>query len=175
MNIREQLAKEISRENWNSIGAKIGKEQALFKELMKAFFSADRTIVLSASQVMGDLGEKYPELLKPYRSKLIQYLKTNPADAVRRSTMRIFQIVDIPETDEGDLFDLGIGYLKSSNEPIAVKAFSMTVLRRICEKYPELASEVIPQIEILVEENASAGLVNRGEKELKKLRKIQNL
>jgi hypothetical protein len=66
----------------------------------------------------------------------------------------------------------GIQYLKSPDESIAVKAFGMTSLRRICEKYPELASELIPYIEILVDQKASAGIVNRGEKELKKLREL---
>jgi hypothetical protein len=48
----------------------------------------------------------------------------------------------------------------------------MTVVRKIAEKYPELALEAIHQIEILVRENYSAGVVNRGSKELQKLRQI---
>jgi hypothetical protein len=173
MNIIEQLGKETSRKNWDLIIAHIGENSILYKEIMQVLFSGNSKTVLSASQIMGSIGEKHPELLKPYASKLIQYLKTNPSDAVRRNTLRIFQVIDIPEKDEGDLFEMGVGYLKSAEEPIAVKAFAMTVLRRICEKYPELSSELIPLIEILVEENSSSGLVNRGKKELKILRKIQ--
>lgn len=174
MTIREQLLKEISRKNWDSIVASIGTNPVLFKEVMQAFFSGNHKIELSASQVVASIADKQPELLKPYLSKLILNLKKNPSDAIRRNTMRIFQTLDIPEKHEGELFEKGISFLKSAEEPIAVKAFAMTVLRRICERYPELCSEVIPHIEILVEENVSAGLVNRGQKELKKLRKIQN-
>jgi hypothetical protein len=89
-------------------------------------------------------------------------------------TVRFCQSVEVPENVEGELFEKGITYLKSAEEPIAVKAFAMTALRRICEKYPELAAELIPHIEILVEEKASTGIVNRGEKELKLLRKLCN-
>ena len=56
--------------------------------------------------------------------------------------------------------------------PIAIKAFGITVARRICEKYPELANELIPYVEVLVDQKPSAGIVNRGEKELKKLAEI---
>jgi hypothetical protein len=80
--------------------------------------------------------------------------------------------MDVPEGLEGEVFEKGIQYLKSPEESIAVKAFSMTSLRRICKKYPELSSELIPYIEILVDQKASAGIVNRGQKELKLLRAL---
>jgi hypothetical protein len=58
-------------------------------------------------------------------------------------------------------------------EPIAIKAFAMTVARRICEKYPELITELIPIIELLVEQKISAGLNSRGGKELQLLYKLK--
>jgi len=51
----------------------------------------------------------------------------------------------------------------------------MTVVRKICQKYPELTQEVIPILERLIEESDSTGLLNRGGKELKRLKAIQKL
>jgi len=173
MTIHEQLLKENSKKNWNLVAKKIGTDKTLFKELMQIYFTDEDYMVLRASQVMSDISDVHPELLKPYLTKLIKHLNPDSIDAVRRNTMRVFQTLDIPVELEGELFEKGMAYLKSATEPKAVKAFSMTVLRRICEKYPDLCSELIPQIEILLQESASPGLVSRGEKELKKLRGIQ--
>lgn len=172
MNLRDQLLKENSRRNWQDLVNYIGNDVSRCDDLMKLVFSgANRESQLS-SQVLTMVADRHPYLVEPYVDRLVKNLKNNPNQAVRRNTMRIFQSISVSEEAEGDLFETGVSYLKSAEEPIAVKAFAMTALRRICEKYPELAAELIPHIEILVEEKASAGIVNRGEKELKKLRAI---
>jgi predicted transcriptional regulator len=112
-------------------------------------------------------------MVRPYLIEMVNGLSTNPVDAFKRNTLRTFQTSEIPEEVEGELFDHCIEYLKSMDEAIAIKAFGMTVARRICERYPELADEVILPVEILISENYSAGVVNRGKKELKKLLKLR--
>lgn len=169
MNIEEHLH---SKEGWKKIREYVGEDEERFKELMDIFFHGEERFVRRCSQPVGVIGEKQPRLIRPYLTEMVAYLKSDPIDAVKRNTMRIFQFVDIPEDLEGDLFDLGMNYLKSAEESIAVKAFSMTVIRKIAAKYPELATEVIHQIEILVKERVSAGIISRGRHELKKLNKI---
>ncbi len=172
MNVRDQVMKENSRRNWLKSVDFIGTDKKRVKELMNLFFSKDIREMQVSSQVVSEMGDRHPNLIQPYLSKMILQLNTNPIDAFKRVTIRLCQFMDVPEELEGDLFEKGIHYLKSPEESIAVKAFSMTGLRRICEKYPELASELIPYIEILVDQKASAGIVNRGQKELKLLRKL---
>lgn len=172
MNLRERVLKENSRKNWESVAAYVGTDKKLLAELMQLFFSTNKREAQLSSQVVSDISDRHPELMQPHLEKMIRHLKTNPIDAFKRVTIRLCQFLEVPESVEGELFEMGIDYLKSTEEPIAVKAFAMTALRRICEKYPELAAELIPYIEILVEEKASAGIVNRGEKELKLLRKL---
>jgi hypothetical protein len=172
MDIEKQLSRETSRKNWDKVIAYIGEDQELFAELFTVFLKGEPHSIVGASQAVGTIGEKQPRLIRPYINDLVGYLKSDPIDAVKRNTMRIFQFVDIPEDVEGDLFDIAMDYLKSIEIAVAIKAFSMTALRKICAKYPELAQEVIFQIEILVKEQVSAGLTNRGEHELIKLNKI---
>lgn len=179
MQIRDHLLKENSKKNWQTAVKWIGSDENRFAELMNLFFTDDYRIVQRASQVMIDCCDIHLHLIHPYLVKLANNLvpltsDTKVINAVKRNTMRIFRFAPIPTEVEGVLFDQGIYYLKSLTEPIAVKAFSMIVLCRICEKYPELCSELIPHIEILVEEKASSGIVNRGQKELKKLYAIQS-
>ena len=174
MNLRDRVLKENSRRNWIASVAFVGADKKLMAELMELFLSKDEREAQISSQVVCMVAEKDPDMIKPYLNKMIKHLSTNPIDAIKRVTMRLFQVMDAPEESEGALFDYGITYLKSAEETIAVKAFAMTALRRICEKYPDLVEELIPHIEILVEEKTSAGIVNRGEKELKKLRKLRS-
>ncbi|MGB1103178.1 MAG: hypothetical protein ACPG21_06075 [Crocinitomicaceae bacterium] len=175
MNIKEHIGKENSKKNWEQVVDYIGDDPQRFHELMQIFLHGERQMVQRSSQPVGKIGEIHPRLIKPYFADLIGYLESDPIDAVKRNITRIFQFIPLEEAHEGRLFDIALSYLASEKEPIAVKAFSMTVLRRICEKYPELSDEVIHQIEILVEEKQSPGIVGRGRFELEKLRTIKSL
>jgi len=172
MNIREHLSIENSKKNWEQVVDYVGNDAKRFDELMQVFLNDERFLIQRSSQPVGKIGELHPRLITLYFAALVDYLETKPIDAVKRNVMRIFQFVEIPADLEGRVFDIALGYLASIEEPIAVKAFSMTVLRRLCQKYPDLTTEVIHQIEILVNENVSPGIVGRGRHELKKLRKL---
>ena len=56
--------------------------------------------------------------------------------------------------------------LNSPNEPIAVKAFSMTVIFNLSKKYPDIVPELKASIEYLMP-NASAGIKSRSNKILR--------
>jgi hypothetical protein len=58
------------------------------------------------------------------------------------------QAIDIPEKHEGAIMEICFRYVESPTEPVAVKAFSLTILGKLAKKYPE----IIPEIKILVED-----------------------
>lgn len=175
MNIKEHLLKENSRKNWEAVREYIGNDPEKFKQLVDLFLNAEYRIVQRASQPIGMIAEKHPTLLTPYLPRFIEYLNSNPIDAVKRNVLRIlqFKFIPIPISAEAMLFDSCLKFLHDMQEPIAIKAFAMTVARRICEKYPELITELIPIIELLVEQKISAGLNSRGGKELQLLYKLK--
>ena len=78
----------------------------------------------------------------------------------------------IPSTIEGKLFDVGIELIIDPKEPIAIKAYSMTVCERIANRYPELNPELKYAIEAtLTHASAGAGVKNRGQKILNRIKK----
>lgn len=172
MNLIEHLELENSKKNWHQVIDYVGKDPIKFRAIVQLFIHGEPHIVQRIGQPFGSIVERHPPLILPYLDELIDYLKTNPIDAVKRNCMRSFQWITIPDDQLGDLFDIGMLYLRTQAEPIAVKAFSMTVLRQICTRYPELTNEVIFQLEIILKGETSAGVKNRGEKELKKLKAI---
>jgi len=166
------LENENSKKSWLSIVDDVGTDAQKFEVAMNIFLSTDYRMVQRISQSIGMIGEKQPQLIAPYLPRMVHLLRDAPIDAVKRNVLRIFQFVNVPEAIEGELFDIAMKYLISRHEAIAIKAFSMTALRRICEKYPELTQEVIPTLELIIRENDSPGIQSRGRKELKLLRRI---
>lgn len=173
MDIAKQLLTENSRETWGKVATYIGEYPKRFAVFMQLFLGDDRLLVKRCGQPFSSIVEKYPHLLKPYYGDVIKNMDKHPIPSVKRNVMRTFQFVEIPEDYETQLLDFGFSFLNDAEEAVAIKAFSMTVLRRICERYPELANELVYRIEIIVEEKISVGLTSRGKHELKILKKLQ--
>ena len=68
-------------------------------------------------------------------------------DAVKRNTVRILQVVPIPKKFQGTVMNLCFDYIVDPTEKIAVKAFSLTVLRNLSQLYPEIKQELRTIIE----------------------------
>lgn len=173
MDYRKRLEYGNSKAVWGKIINHVGSDKERLSELMTIFFNADAVIIKRVSQVVGVIGEKQPILIQPYLPTLTDMLSTTSFDAVKRNILRLFQFATIPEELEGKLFDMTLTFLKSNEEALAIRVFSMTTLRKICEKYPELSQEVIPTLEIILDENKAGSIQSRGSRELKKLRSLK--
>lgn len=173
MNIRAQLLVEHSKKNTDAIRSYIGQERNLVKELFDCFFSDETRVSQRAAMVISAVFDHDPHLVLPYTEELIENLLNNSQHvAIKRNTIRILQFMELPESQTSAVFNHCLENIISVKEPIAVKAFSMTVLLNICKKYPELKQEVIPILELELERNESAGVLNRGKKVLKKLNQL---
>lgn len=172
MNIEEQLLTINSTKNWEIIIDHVIKHPEKMQDLMDLYFHKEYHQYNRASQVVGHLWEKRKDLVEPYLIQMANYLDTNPPTAPKRSIMRLYQWADIDEEVEGKLFDYALKFIVSIDEPLAVKAYSMTVARRICEKYPELINELLPLLEDFVAEAPSTGTWNRAKMEIKKINKL---
>jgi len=175
VNIRQQLLAEHSKRNANKIANYIGKSKTKLAELMECFFSEHYRVSQRAAMVVSDFFDRNPELMEPYKQKIIFQLQNKDLEiAVKRNSVRILQFQQIPEELSATLFDSCLGFLMDAKEAIAVKAFSMTVLYNICKSFPELKSELVPIIEQELNQNESKGIQSRGRKVLKQLRLLGN-
>lgn len=171
MEIEAHLRKGHSREFALELTAYIGNSQERFDEFMPYFLHEEYRICQRASWTLGMVCKEYPSLMLKWMHEIIQAVKAPKHDAVVRNFVRTIQFLDpIPEEYEGEIYDLCFEYLFDPKYPIAFKAFSMTVCRRIAMKYPELKNELIPIIEELIM-HGSSGIISRGKKELKMLQK----
>ena len=124
---------------------------------MALFFAGVYRVTQRAAWAVGEIGAKSPALIAPYLETMIDHLNAPVHNAVKRNTIRIFRdLPELPESLLGKLTTACFDLLTNPNEPIAVKAFTIRILGRICEQEPDLWNE----FQLVLEDNllhASAG------------------
>jgi len=167
MDFRKELEKGQSKELTTAIVNKVANSSKKMKELMDCFIEGPMRITQRAAWPISFIAQKHPDLLLDYYNLLIDLLnKPGKHDAVNRNILRAFQFAVIPKKYQGRVLDISFKLLKSSTEPIAVKAFSMTVIYNLSKQYPDIIPELKASIETLLP-NASSGIKSRGLKILK--------
>lgn len=169
MILRDQLLKAHTKVNCEEIVSWIGDSQKRFDELFKLFVGDEYRITQRAGWPLSYVIESHPDFIRKHFKKLIQNLaKQNTHEAVRRSTVRLLQYVEIPELYQGTIMDACFNYIADPGEKPAVKAFSLTVLENLSKQYPEIK----PELKQIIEdrwEYESAAFHSRARKILKKL------
>lgn len=168
MNLRQELLKENSRKQRMFIAGYIGHDPEKFKELMVLFTGNEKRVVQLAAAVADECIMAHHSLAAPYWPDYIRLLHQPLHDAVSRNILRFMQFITIPEPYQAEVLELCFGFMMSEKEPVAVRAFAMTVAYRIACEQPDLKNEVQMVIEDMLHQG-SAGIRARGNKLLKKL------
>lgn len=80
--------------------------------------------------------------------KTVVTLLNNPChDAVKRNLLRFLKDLDIEEDYLGQIAETCFTFLRSVDEPAAIRVFAMKTLANICRKYPELSHELLIMVE----------------------------
>lgn len=169
MDLRLTLSKSPTKDNLRKIADYVGNSAIRFKALVEVYQGGPYRITQRAAHVISLCVEKHPNLVAPHLRTILAMLEADDVPvAIQRNTMRLLQYCEIPRRFRGALVDRCFGYITDRGTPIAVRAFSMTVLHRLIEKEPDLKKEL--QI-ILADElpYASPGFVSRARKILQKI------
>lgn len=143
-----------------------------FAELFKELYTPDKRLVVRVAWAVTGCLEKWPYLADGYEIEMLKLMKKHDLHrSVRRGMVRSYQFIPISEAVASDVYETCLGFFNDYNEEIAIRAFSLTVCRRVVQLYPELKNELkLNALEML--EKVEKGLKNRIEKELLKLEKI---
>jgi hypothetical protein len=167
MNLESEILREHSRVQALRLARWVGSNRQRFRTLMSCFLRGDYRTTQRSAWIVGICAEQHPELVRPYLGKILARMQEPGVhDAVKRNVIRILQTVDIPRGLLGIVADICFRYLAAVDTPIAVKAFSMTVLARIAEREPDLKRE----LRIVIEQQlpyASPGIRARARRILK--------
>jgi len=169
VNIREALLQEHSKAQCNRIVAYISGNQRRFDELVKIFLTSEYRVVQRAAWPLSNATANHPELIQKHLATIINYLKSPGIhNAVKRNVMRLLEKTDIPLSLQGTVMDTCFNYIADPKEAVAVKAFSLGVLGKMMNMYPE----IIPELKLLIEDrlpHETAAFASRAKKLLKKI------
>jgi 8-oxo-dGTP diphosphatase len=153
------------------VAASAIENPAIFIKLYEYSFSSDKHLSFRASWTLSKVCDRYPDIIYPYLSQIVDSLDKIVYESTLRSFLRILSLSDpekINPRQQGILADFCFNQLKSGFSAIAVKAYSMEILYNLVLIYPELGNELSTSILILMEDG-SAGITARGRTILKKL------
>ena len=149
MNLKQELLKEHSKSQCDKIVAYIGSDKQRFAELMDLFFSGQYRLTQRAAWPFSYCLQHHPELISPYYNRLLDsLLDSGLHESVRRNILRVFQDIVIPTKYHGRLMSCCFEFIQSNVVSAAIKAFSLTVLYHLSEKYKEIR----PELKLIIEE-----------------------
>ena len=164
MDLEKTLLKRYSKEQCNAIVDYIGDDPEKFDRLMKLFLSEESIVRQRAGWPLSFCVQRYPGLARPYFDQLLKMLNTPSIHpAISRNITRLFQYTPIPKRFQGRLMDACFGFISDPRSPIAVRAFSLSILENMTQDYPE----ILPEIQLIIEEHwdeASAAFRSRAKK-----------
>jgi hypothetical protein len=132
------------------ITAWVGGDRRRFSELVGFMTGADSKLAARAAWVVSHCVEAHPGWLAPHLPRLLDCIENAGTHAaVLRHTFRILQTAPISGEQEGRVLSLALAALGGA-VPVAVKAYAMTVIKRLANGYPEILSEV----ELLIAEQS---------------------
>jgi len=147
---------------------------AIFIKLFEYSISSDKKLAFRASWTLTKVCDRFPEIIYPYLSQIVETLSKIDNESTLRSFLRIISLSDlekISNRQQGLLTDFCFNILNSGFSAIAVKAYTMEILYKLSLIYPELANELFTSITILMEDG-SAGITARGRMILRKLAEL---
>lgn len=166
------LSKEHSRWQRDVIVSWIGTDTEKLAAAVQVLCHHSYRDVQRVAWVISTVAEKHPELVVPHLETLVLRLgKTPLPDAVKRNIVRILSFTELPENIHPEIIHTCFDYLYAPGEPVAVRAFAMSVLHRLSGTYPEIKNELRQLLQLELEKEPSPGIKSRAQKILSQLRK----
>jgi hypothetical protein len=143
MELESEILAIRSKAQVNDIIHWVGHDPARLHRLMNLLLNGDSRLSQQSSWAIGHIGESDPDLVRPFLKKLLVKISDdNSHPSVRRNVLRAFQFADIPKALQGRVATLCFEYLSSLDQPIAVRALSISILEQLSVKEPELKREL---------------------------------
>jgi hypothetical protein len=148
----------------------VSDDEERLDALVKLLDSKDERLVQMAVWPLSEICLKHP-LPAAKHIPVFKRLLSSPAHTgIYRNILRLFEKVEIPETELDRMAELGFKFFYDSEMPGAVRCNALSVLEKVCLKEPALSKEICLFIEDKIAYETPA-FRSRGSKFLKKWNK----
>lgn len=169
IDLEQLLRQEHSKKQTDRIVRYVGDDKRRFAALIRLFFKGEYRITQRAAWPLSYCVRAHPELIGPYFKPMLDNLGRKDIHvAVIRNTVRLLQDVSIPKKYHGRVMNTCFDFLQSAETPVAVKAFSLTILANLTRAYPDIRGE----LRLIIEEqweHATPAIRSRAKRILKDL------
>ena len=163
MDIKAFLSENNSRNAVDFCVNLISEDPGKLDELVELVFGMNEKISWRAAWVLSHVQERFPYLKKKYAELIIQKIVTVNNMSTVRSLLKILTLAEVSFENAGELFDTCFQWLEDPKQPNAVRVYSMILLYRFSEEFPEIKSELKYIIENILP-NAPVSIQSRGKK-----------
>lgn len=156
-----------------AIALQCSENEVLFGELFHKLIRGTERERKMASWTLSTAIEYNPSCIRDgQHTELLEFLKTENSGTVVRNIIRAWQFAQ-PHSEElqGRVVEYSLEKFFDTKNETAIRAFSITVLEKYILLFPELAQEVVFQLEKELPQ-AGAAFTVRGRKYLKQFQKL---
>jgi len=151
----------------NEVVQDVLEDPALFAEVFEGLFSDDPRVRMRSADVLEKVSAKRPELLRPFKERLIHQVSRIPQQEVQWHVAQMFSYLELNRTERDAIFQILLSYLDSTKSNI-VKVCAMQTLADLAERDETIRLEILGKLKELVD-TGSPAVVSRGRKLVKQL------
>jgi hypothetical protein len=160
----EELLKYTSKRDLPGVLEKIGADLNLFNEIAELSVSDCQPHAWHAAWVMDHYTDSDLDDFAPHLSKAYKVVLESDSESQIRIFLKVLGKYPLVDDYEVALYDFCKKKLLSNTVAVGVKANSMKLIHKICQKYPELLDEIQLMIKELLPYNQKPAFVHPARK-----------
>lgn len=159
--LSEQLATRQPTEVWLKL---FEEHPSYFEEAIVLAKTDQADVAWRATWLLGKSMKKNDPRLTAHNADFIQAL-AGKKDGHQRELLKVLEKLPLDEEQEGYLFDQCMTIWETVNKSPSVRSFAMKFIFKVCQKHPELKSEIEFLLQDEYLESLSAGIRKSIEKQ----------
>lgn len=172
MDYRAQLLRPLSKRYIDQLVENVLIFPLDFPILFQLLFDEDEKVAWRAAWACSKMSEQKPDLFTQEQVGEIVILSlSTPYGGVRRGCLSMLFHLPLPNPIPVELINSCFEWMVSPKSPIAVQAYAMKMLYRICLQEPDFKAELIAYLETIDLQSYSIGFKTSRKNILKSLNK----
>ena len=151
----------------NEVVQDVLEDPALFAEVFEGLFSDDPRVRMRSADVLEKLSAKRPELLQPFKERLIHQVARIPQQEVQWHAAQMFSYLETSQAERDEFLRILLSYIDTAKSTI-VKVCAMQALADLAVRDETIRLEILGKLKELVD-TGSPAVVSRGRKLIKRL------
>jgi HEAT repeat protein len=147
----------------------VRKKPDLFNDLVTGLFDGDPLVRMRAADAMEKISSDNPEILRPFKDKLIRLAKVTQHPELRWDIAQMIPRLKLTPKETAAATEIFFEYLNAKSK--IVVTFAMQALADLAIKEPDISARLIKAIEKLTQ-TGSPAIQSRGKKLLPRLKRL---